>query len=169
MAHTAANGHMASHDYSFVTIWRLRGTREEVSAILEEPAALPRWWPSVYLDVREVGAAAGTGRTFDLWTRGRLPYTLRWRMREVESRRPAGFSIEASGDFVGRGVWTFDQEGPFVNIRYEWRIRAEKPLLKYLSFLLKPVFAANHRWAMARGQESLERELARRRTEATKG
>jgi hypothetical protein len=31
--------------------------------------------------------------------------------------------------------------------------------LRYGSFLFKPIFAANHRWAMARGEESLKREL----------
>jgi len=31
----------------------------------------------------------------------------------------------------------------------DWRIRAEKPLLRYRSFLVKPVFGANHRWVMA--------------------
>ena len=30
-----------------------------------------------------------------------------------------------------------------------------KPLLRYLSFLLKPFFRANHSWAMAKGRESL--------------
>jgi hypothetical protein len=30
--------------------------------------------------------------------------------------------------------------------------------------LFKPIFSANHRWAMARGEESLRRELSRRRT-----
>jgi len=30
-----------------------------------------------------------------------------------------------------------------------------------LSFLLKPIFCANHGWAMARGEESLKIELAR--------
>jgi hypothetical protein len=158
---------MASHDYRFTTVWRVRGTREEVSDVLGDPVSLPRWWPAVYLDVREItpGGKGGVGRTCDLWTRGWLPYTLRWRLRVVESRRPAGFSIEASGDFVGSGVWTLEQDGNFVNITYDWRIRAEKPLLRYLSVLLKPLFAANHRWAMARGEESLERELARRRAE----
>jgi len=34
--------------------------------------------------------------------------------------------------------------------------------LRYLSFLLKPAFSANHRWAMERGRESLELEIARR-------
>jgi hypothetical protein len=36
-------------------------------------------------------------------------------------------------------------------------------LLQRLSWLLKPVFSANHRWAMARGEESLRLELRRKR------
>jgi hypothetical protein len=50
-----------------------------------------------------------------------------------------------------------------VNVTYDWRVKAEKPLLRYISFLLKPVFAANHRWAMRQGEQSLQRELARLR------
>jgi hypothetical protein len=42
------------------------------------------------------------------------------------------------------------------------RIVAEKGLLKRLSFLMKPICAANHHWATARGEESLCLELARR-------
>ena len=51
----------------------------------------------------------------------------------------------------------------FVDITYDWRLRAEKPLLRRLSFLLKPLFASNHRWAMAQGEQSLRLELLRRR------
>ena len=46
-------------------------------------------------------------------------------------------------------------------ISYDWRVSATKPLLCRLSWLLKPVFSANHRWAMARGEESLRLELRR--------
>ncbi len=35
-----------------------------------------------------------------------------------------------------------------MNITYDWKIRAEKPLLRYLSLLMKPIFSANHRWAI---------------------
>ena len=48
-------------------------------------------------------------------------------------------------------------------ITYDWRVQATKPLLRRLAWLLKPVFAANHRWAMARGEESLRLELRRQR------
>src|SRR4029077_9470600 len=94
---------------------------------------------------------------------GWLPYTLQWQSRLIESRRPHGFSLDASGGFVGRGIWSFEQDGSQGRVVYDWRIRAEKPLLRTFSFLLKPFFSANHRWAMAQGEKSLRLELARRR------
>lgn len=141
---------------------------EEVSAILEDATALPRWWPSVYLSVEELepNDESGTGRVIALRTKGWLPYTLRWKFRVTETRRPHGFSLRAFGDFEGTGVWTFTQAGAFVEIIYDWRIRADKPMLRALSFLLKPIFSANHRWAMSRGLESLKLELARRRADS---
>ena len=81
----------------------------------------------------------------------------------TDSRYPYGFTLVAKGDFDGAGVWTFEQDGAFVIATYDWRLSAEKPLLKTLSFLLKPIFEANHRWAMAQGETSLRLELARRR------
>ena len=145
------------NDYHFISRWRVDGTCGEVADILGDPLALTRWWPSVYLKVDELRPpdARGLGRRVRLETAGWLPYTIRWEFEVVESRYPYGFLIVASGDFDGRGEWTFVQDGPAVDITYDWRLRAEKPLLRNLSFLLKPLFEANHRWAMARGEESL--------------
>ncbi|HYK17045.1 MAG TPA: SRPBCC family protein [Bryobacteraceae bacterium] len=155
---------MSANDYHFVTRWRVESTVDEVSEVLGNATDLTRWWPSVYLAVRELepGGANGVGRVVELHTKGWLPYTLHWFFRVIESRAPHGFSLRAWGDFDGAGVWTFTQKGAAVEITYDWRIRAEKPLLRYLSSLLKPIFSANHRWAMARGEESLRAELARR-------
>jgi hypothetical protein len=125
-------------------------------------------WPiySVYLRVDElepIELPDGGGRRVRLLTKGWLPYTLTWDLTVIESRYPHGFTIEATGDFEGAGVWEFQQDGNFVNVRYHWRVRAEQPLLRSLSFVLGPIFEANHRWAMAQGEESLTLELARRR------
>jgi hypothetical protein len=146
------------NDYHFVTHWRVRGTVKEIIDILSDAEDLPRWWPSVYIDVKK------RGDIVELYTKGWLPYTLRWSFRVVETK-PDGFKIEALGDFVGRGEWTLTQSGNEVDITYDWHIRAEKLLLKLFSPILKPIFAANHRWAMARGEESLKIELARRHGE----
>jgi len=153
------------NEYHFVTRWRVEGTCGEVADVLGDPLALTRWWPSVYLrvDERRPPDAHGLGRRVRLHTKGWLPYTLEWEFEVVESRYPHGFVLIANGDFDGRGEWTFRQDGPDVDITYDWRLRAEKPLLRQLSFLMKPLFEANHRWAMAQGEESLKLELARRR------
>lgn len=155
---------MASNDYRFVTHWRIEAPIEDVYRIISNAADLPRWWPSVYLEVRELspGDERGIGKVVDLYTRGWLPYTLRWQFRVTEVDFPRGLALAAWGDFVGTGRWTFTQDGRWADIRYDWQIRADKPLLRYLSFILKPIFSANHRWAMAQGERSLRAELARR-------
>ena len=160
-----------SNQYRFLTRWRLKARIEEVSEILDDPLGLARWWPSVYLDVRELepgDPVTHVGRYIELDTKGWLPYTLRWRFRVTESRAPHGFSLVADGDFVGTGVWTLEQDGDYADVTYDWRIAADKPLLKYGTPVFRPIFAANHRWAMARGLESLELELRRRRAGSEK-
>ena len=154
-----------TNQYHFISRWRVEGTCGEVADILGDPLALVQWWPSVYLAVEELAPARpdGTGRRVRLHTKGWLPYTIRWEFEVVDSRYPYGFTLVANGDFEGRGEWTFVQDGPLVDITYDWRISAEKPLLRNLSFVLKPLFEANHRWAMAQGEQSLTLELARRR------
>jgi hypothetical protein len=156
--------HLATNEYHFITHWRVEGTIDEVSKIIGDAPSLTRWWPSVYLqiEVLEPGDEHGVGRVVSLHTKGWLPYTLRWNFRVTETRKD-GFTLVASGDFDGHGIWTFAQDGLWVNITYDWRIKAEKPLLRYFSFIMKPIFSANHRWAMARGEESLKLEIARRR------
>ena len=145
------------NDYVFVTRWRVEATIQEVSDVLEDAEGLARWWPAVYLAVR-----TRPDGVVDLFTKGWLPYTLRWQFRVTERHPPHGFSLEAWGDLVGRGVWTLRQDGPIADVEYDWRVRADKPLLHYGSFIVKPMFAANHRWAMARGEESLRLEILRR-------
>jgi hypothetical protein len=162
---------VAANDYHFITVWRIPATAEEITDVLSDAPGLARWWPSVYLQVRETapGDERGVGKVVELWTKGFLPYTLRWRFTVTESDPPNGFSLEADGDFVGRGIWTLRQErgpdapdGPLTSVTYDWLVFAEKGILKTLSPIMKPIFKSNHRWAMARGEESLKLELARR-------
>ena len=151
--------------FTLTTRWQVAASIEAVAAILAEPERFPDWWPEVYLSVTELdpGGPAGVGRAVALVTRGRLPYTLRWQGRVVDSRRPHGWTVEATGDLSGRGTWRLEQRGEIADITYDWRVSVEKPILKPLTPLLRPLYAANHRWAMARGREGLIRELERRR------
>lgn len=151
--------------FTLITRWRVAARLEEVAAILAEPERFPDWWSEVHVSVAvlDPGGPDGVGRRVALHTRGRLAYTLRWQARVIESRRPHRWTVEATGDLVGRGTWTLQQQGDMAEITYDWRVAIAKPLLRPLTPLLRPLYAANHRWAMERGLEGLKRELARRR------
>src|SRR5260370_2541603 len=140
---------MPTNDYHFITVWRVDSTIDEVSTILGDAPDLLGWWASVYLEVKvlEPGDERGLGKVVSLYTKGWLPYTLRWEFRVTEVRKD-GFTLVAWGDFDGRGIWTFEQDGPWVNVIYDWKILAEKALLRYFSFIITPIFPANHRFAM---------------------
>jgi hypothetical protein len=156
---------MNAPEYRFFTYWRVLATEQEVSDVLTDARELPRWWPAVYLDAEELepGDERGVGKRVRLHTKGWFPYTLDWELRVKESRSPHGFTIEARGDLVGTGDWDFEQSGAWTLVTYDWSVRAESPLLRLLSPVLRPLFEANHRWAMRTGEESLRLELSRRR------
>lgn len=153
-----------TNDYHFITHWRARGSKDDVYAVISDPLAYVNWWSGVYLDVKELdpGDGRGIGRRFSLLTKGRLPYRLRWESTTAEIAAPDRLAIRATGDFEGRGIWTLVQDGEFVDIAFDWKLTANKPLIRALSFALKPLFSWNHRWAMEQGRQRLQAEVDRR-------
>lgn len=156
-------------NYHFITRWTMPASCEEVYRTLEDAEDLARWWPSVYLDVKQIekGQPGGVGKVIELYTKGWLPYTLRWKFKVTETHFPNGYALEAIGDFKGSGVWSFQQlASGQCEVVYDWKISAEKPLLKLLTPLLRPLFSFNHQWAMRKGKESLLLELQRRQAQS---
>ncbi len=159
--------------YHFVTHWVMPATCDNIYRTLENAEDLTRWWPSVYLDVltREKGGSNGVGKVVELYTKGWLPYTLRWKFRVTHTDFPNGFAFEAFGDFVGKGVWSFSAapqsspENPMCAITFDWEISVDKALIKWFTPIFRPIFSANHEWAMARGAESLQIELRRQKAQ----
>jgi hypothetical protein len=159
---------LPANDYHLISHWRVPGAILDVYDILTDAQAFPRWWPSVYLDVLEIqsGGPDKVDKVVRLETKAWLPYKLNWHFTLSDADPPNTFSLKAWGDFEGTGRWTLEQDGGFVDATYDWRITARKPLLRYGSLLLRPLFVWNHRWAMAKGEQSLALEL-RRRSAAT--
>ena len=153
---------MASHDYHLVTRWRFQTSAEAVFALISRPLEFPRWWGSVYLkaEVVEKGDAAGIDRLVHFVTKGALPYRLRWGARTLSMVPNQRIDIRASGDFEGDGIWLLEEDGIFVDVIFDWRVRAEKTLIRQFSWLFRPLFKSNHRWAMEQGRRGIERELA---------
>ena len=41
-------------------------------------------------------------------------------------------------------------------MQFDWRVHADKPILRLFTPVLRPLFRWNHAWAIARAQEGLE-------------
>jgi MYXO-CTERM domain-containing protein len=156
---------MGANDYHLISNWRVPATREEVYDIVADSESLAKWWPAAFLDVLQLepGDETGTGRIVRLETKGYLPYKLHWHLKVNDADRPNGFDFNVWGDFEGFGRWAFTEDDGWTNVNYDWHIAVKKPIVRYLSYLARPLFISNHRWAMARGEESLRLEVARRR------
>jgi hypothetical protein len=153
--------------YRFVTQWQLQRARcEDVSDVLEDTDRIARWWPSVYREctILERGGEHGIGRRVAVTTKGFLPYLIRWEFTVVEQHYPHGSRIVATGDLEGEGRWTLRQDGADTTVTYEWTINANHDFIRRFSWLLRPLFAANHNWTMSQGLRGLRSELAARAT-----
>lgn len=153
------------HEYRFVNTWRLRGDVAAVADVIGEPSGYQRWWPCAWLHYEGIqrGDERGVGGIFRYRVKGWMPYTLKLTFQVREVDLPRRLTVDASGDLVGRGTWTLRQDGDRVEVRYEWRVRADRWFIRRLSRLLKPLFRSNHFWVMRNGARSLQLELARRR------
>jgi hypothetical protein len=70
---------------------------------------------------------------------------------------PDTFTVEAVGDLTGRGVWTLtDAADGRVHVHFDWRVIADRALLRYLTPILRPMFRWNHNWSIKRAIEGLE-------------
>jgi len=158
--------------YHFIDHWRVEATLNEVADILLKSTDYPRWWPSTYLGLQVIYPGItntddrnkfGLDQSGLIHARGWLPYSLTFAYRCTEINYPHGFTVQVWGDLTGRGIWTFVQDGAWIDITYDWLVQADKPILREFSFLLKPLFRHNHTWSMQRGEASLKLELERRR------
>jgi hypothetical protein len=154
--------------YVFVDEWRVPAPPDWVYDLLSCPRDYPAWWGDVFLEGEGDAGPAAPGKRARLVTRGRLPYRLRWELVCSAAVPPGTLVSRISGDFDGEGVWTITAAENGTRVVLEWRVEVRKKLVRRLTPLFRPIFAWNHRWAMARGQERIS-ALARARSSAGRG
>jgi uncharacterized protein YndB with AHSA1/START domain len=153
-------------EYVFVDEWDVDAPRQAVFAALADASTYPEWWKPVYISVESDGAPE-LGCVSRTEFKGRLPYHLKTRSEIVSYSPPDQFAVEVVGDLTGRGVWTLsNREDGRVHVHFDWRVIADRPLLRYLTPLLRPLFRYNHNWSIERAIEGLE-PYARARAAAT--
>jgi uncharacterized protein YndB with AHSA1/START domain len=150
--------------YQFIDRWHLPAPIRDVYDVIGEQLEYPRWWDKVFLSVTGDEGPPRPGRRAAIVSKGSLPYKPRW-AEVTEAEPPRRFRMTLSGDFVGSGEWTLEEVDGGTRATLDWRPAVEKPLVKHLTPVLRPLFRANHVWAMRRGQEGIVEYMRRRHDE----
>ena len=149
-------GDRASGEYVFVDEWDVRAPLQPVFDALADGRTYPEWWKPVYIAV-EADGPPQVGAVSRQHFKGKLPYHLHTTSEITEFEPPTRVVAEVEGDLRGRGIWTLTDKGDGVtHVRFDWTVLADRKLLRTLTPVLRPLFRANHNWAIARAMEGLE-------------
>ena len=153
--------------YVFIDEWEVDAPIEAVFDALADARTYPRWWRPVYLEVKADGAPE-VGTVSRQRFKGRLPYTLNITSKVTRLERPTEVESEVEGDLSGHGHWSLTETDGRVHVRFDWRVNADRALLRLLTPFLRPLFRWNHDWAVAKAMEGLQ-PYARRASAARLG
>jgi quercetin dioxygenase-like cupin family protein/uncharacterized protein YndB with AHSA1/START domain len=156
----------ASREYVFVDEWDVAAAPEATFSAIADGSTYPDWWRPVYLKVEADGPPA-LGQVTRQHFKGRLPYHLHTRSRITRLEPPRLVSAEVEGDLRGRGTWTLTPIPGGTHIRFDWRVHADRRLLRVLTPLLRPALRWIHNWAIAQAIEGLEPYVRRAPFRAT--
>ena len=142
-------------EYAFLHEWDADAPQDAVFKALADARTYPEWWRPVYIEV-EGDCEPSMGCTTKQHFKGKLPYTLRTTSEIVAYNPPNSFAVNVVGDLTGSGQWTLTPRDDKVHIRFDWTVFADRPLLKLLTPVARPLFRNNHDWSVERAQEGLE-------------
>ena len=85
-----------------------------------------------------------------------LPYVLTTTTRPTRVDRPILVEAKVEGDLRGNAMWSLTSLGGKIHVRFDFRVFADRPFLRYLTPILRPLFRWNHRKAIANAVRNLE-------------
>ena len=156
---------MPANNYHFREQWNIPGfSPRQVYEVLYNATILPEWWSGVYLEAEPLRAYTRpvVGAKARAKARGFLPYTLDFVLEAMTLVPGKLVEVRATGDFDG--IWRAEiiRDGDGTRVEIEWTVTVNMPLIRYLSPILKPLFALNHYWTTPRGERGLIRYLTQK-------
>jgi uncharacterized protein YndB with AHSA1/START domain len=148
--------------YQFVDRWFVQAPVEDVYETIGAPLDYPTWWGDVFPETGGDEGPPRPGRRNTITARGFLPYRLHFVAEVTEAEKPRYIRLRLEGDFEGGGEWTFEEAESGTAATLDWRPIVQKPIVKHLTPVLRPLFRSNHNWTMRRGERHIAEYLARR-------
>jgi len=141
--------------YTFRSDWEVSHEPPDAYRALEAIEDYPSWWREVR-SVRQISEDE-----YELTIRALLPYKLRFTGTIARQDRDAGvLEIGMRGDLEGFSRWTIRRSGAGSHLTFEEEARANKPLLRRLAPIARPLFRANHTVMMHNCRRGLSAYLA---------
>jgi uncharacterized protein YndB with AHSA1/START domain len=148
-------------EYAFLTTWLLDSPRQPVWEALHDQASWPSWWRGVE-EAEELTRPPGgedVGTISRMVWKSLLPYRVEFEVTTTRVEPPHLLEGHAVGELEGVGRWRLYEQDGVTAVLYEWNVATTKPWMNLFAPLLRPAFAWNHDWVMARGGEGIARLL----------
>lgn len=161
---------MLFSNYRFKSHWQVKGKINQVFEILSNFADFPNWWPASFLDLKilKEGNSEQIGQIIELKTKAYSPYNLDCIVKITKSLKSQMLACQFWGILNGSGNCSLKARGEIVDIFFDWKINPNLSIFYLFNFLLKPILKFDYDWAMQKGKQSLELELARRQAKTQK-
>jgi hypothetical protein len=158
---------MATNYYVFVDKFTVPCNLETAYQYIKQVEGYPGWWGEVYKKVEKLKDAPPdtAGAKYRVTVGGFLPYALTIENETTLIDRPNRIEFVAFGDLEGKGIWLFKPVTDGTEITFDWRVAANKFIIKALSFLLKPLFRANHVCCVRKAKVGMQQDLQQRQSE----
>lgn len=152
---------MPANAYVFVDRFTVPCDEETAYRYISRVKDYQQWWGKVYKKVEKLNNVpeGEPGARHAVTITGFLPYTLTLENEVTAVDKPHRFEFVAKGDLEGMGIWHFRKVGEGTEVTFDWRIVANKPVIRWLSFLLKPLFRANHVYCVRKAKEGMTKDL----------
>jgi hypothetical protein len=161
---------MATNYYVFVDKFTVPCDLETAYQYIKQVEEYPRWWGKVYERVEKLKDAPPdtAGGKYRVTVGGFLPYSLIIENETTLVDRPNRIEFVAFGDLEGKGTWLFKPVAEGTEITFDWRVAANKAIIRSLSFILKPLFRANHVYCVRKANEGIRLDLLQKQNEEQK-
>ena len=159
---------MATAYYIFVDKFIAPCTIETAYNYIKEIDDYPRWWGKVYKKIVKLKEAPPdtAGSKYAVTVGGFLPYSLTIENEVKLVEMPNRIEFIANVYLEGKGAWVFKEIKEGTEITFDWRVAANKRVIRLFSFLLKPLFRANHVYCVRKAEEGIKKDLQRHEAEA---
>ncbi len=151
-----------TYTFNINSIWNVNVPATDLSFVIDNPQKISQWWSAVFLQADVLGGDfyAQGGLKVKLRAKGILPLSFKFIARVFYNQSKQQLIVKTRGDFSGIGtinlVAVHNQKS---QIHINWRTSVNNHLPYPLMLLFKPIFIANHHWAMRRGIQGLMTEL----------